>query len=54
MWKVALLVLSLALIASLALSCSDEPELVRFAANGDYFPTTFWTTPERWTALKQT
>ena len=41
MWKVALLVLSLALIASLALSCSDEPELVRFGADGDYFPYNF-------------
>ena len=41
MWKVALLVLSMALIASLALSCSDEPELVRFAADGDYFPYNF-------------
>ena len=41
MSKVALLVLSMALIASLALSCSDEPELVRFAADGDYFPYNF-------------
>ena len=41
MLKVALLVLSMALIASLALSCSDEPELVRFGADGDYFPYNF-------------
>ena len=41
MRKLTFLVLILILITTLALSCSDEPEIVRFGADGDYFPYNF-------------
>ena len=41
MWKVALLAASVSLLASLAFSCADGPQVVRIGTDGEYPPYNF-------------